>query len=83
MAEQKPICIICNGKYPLAGEFAWGLKPNRGKKDMPDIFICWECVHWLQEEFNKQINNFSYMMLFMHQDKVAMMKSDSSGTKGE
>jgi len=60
--EEKPICTICKGHFPFASESAYGIKPDR--KSNPDLFICWECVHWLQKVFNDHINNFSYSLLF-------------------
>lgn len=64
MLEQKPVCVVCKGKFPFLSETAWGLHPYRGKiKELADVFICWECVHSLQEEFNKHILNFSYSLL--------------------
>lgn len=70
MSEQKPVCVICNGKYPFASETAFGIRPNKFKKDMPDILICWECVHWLHKEFGEHIRNFSYTLLFVNHGKL-------------
>jgi len=60
---RKPICVICNGEFPFASENAWGIRPDR--VGHPNIFICWECVHWLFKVFLDHITNFSYSFLFV------------------
>lgn len=66
MSENKPVCVICGGKYPFPpGDGCYGIRPNKFKKDMPDILICWECVHWLHKDLGEHIRNFSYSLLFV------------------
>ena len=62
MSEEKKSCIICKGKFPFPSETAWGIMPDR--EMFPDVFICWECVHWLIKVFLEHIDNFSYCYLF-------------------
>lgn len=60
--SRHPRCVICNGKFPFASGYAWGLTPDR--KGFPHVFICWECVHWLSKVFQDHIVNFSYGYVF-------------------
>lgn len=61
--KEKPICTICHGEFPFPSETAWGIRLDR--KSNPDLFICWECVHWLFKVFLEHIDNFSYCYLFL------------------
>ena len=85
LTNNKPVCIICNGKYAFASETAFGLRPNIHRKDMPNVFICWECVHSLYDEFAKHITNFSYSLLFTHPersiDKIQIPRKEKDEAK--
>jgi len=56
------ICTICGGSFPFPDEYAWGIKPDR--KHRPNLFICWECCHWLLKDLIKHIVNESYKQVF-------------------
>lgn len=58
----KRTCAICKGMYSFPAETAHGIYPDR--KLHPDLFICWECVHWLFKVFMDHIVNYSYCYLF-------------------
>jgi len=71
---EKPVCVICHGKFEFPSKTAYGIKPDR--KSNPDLFICWECVHWLCKVFLDHIENFSYCYLFL--DKAPKIGKYSS-----
>jgi len=56
------VCVICGGAYPFPDKYGWGLKPDRDRR--PDLFICWECVHWLTPKLVEHLRSNSYNFEF-------------------
>jgi hypothetical protein len=56
------VCSICGGEFPFPSEHSWGIKPDR--KYRPNLFICWECCHWLLKTLVEQVVSHSYNWTF-------------------
>ena len=66
VSTQGDTCVICKGRYPFPSNEARGLYPDR--KRYPNVFICWECVHWLSKIFFELMRSNSYYLLFVKQE---------------
>jgi len=56
------VCSICGGEFPFPDKWAWGIKPDRDHR--PNLFICWECCHWLLKTLVEHIVSESYKSVF-------------------
>jgi hypothetical protein len=76
--EEGMVCIVCQGFFPFLAKDAYGLRLNRNHshiKEIPDFFICWECVHWLFKKFSDQLSGLSYTLLSSIDEEKAGLRS--------